>query len=126
MPYQYLKKLLFLFCCLFSLTLIAQPPGGGNWGGQRGGPKIKGTIKGKVVDASTGDPVEFATVVLLAPGGQKQIDGLVTEPDGSFKLTDVDAGKYWVRVSFIGYEELTIETVETTTCYVIHKTSTCI
>ncbi|MEL6142248.1 MAG: TonB-dependent receptor, partial [Bacteroidota bacterium] len=116
MKNTYTSSFLLFLCLVFSYSLLAQrPPGGGNWGGARGGgPKIKGTIKGKVFDEDEETPVEFATVVLLAPGGQKQINGLVTEPDGSFKLTDVPAGKYWLQISFIGYEELTIQDIETT------------
>lgn len=111
---SYPIKFLCLLCFIISFSLSAQRPPG-SYGGQRGGgPQIKGTIKGKVLDPSTGDPVEFATVVLLSPGGQKQIDGLVTEPDGGFKLTDVPTGKYWIKISFIGYQERTLEDIETT------------
>ncbi|NJO86667.1 MAG: outer membrane beta-barrel protein [Lewinella sp.] len=87
------------------------PPGGASRPGP--GPSINGYVKGAVIDDATGQPVEFATVVLLSSGGEKQLDGLVTEADGSFKLNNVKTGKYWLRISFIGYEELTLQSLET-------------
>ncbi|MEM9835110.1 MAG: TonB-dependent receptor [Bacteroidota bacterium] len=118
MPNNYLPRLLVFLCLLLTIPLTAQRPGGGgNWGGGRGGaPKIKGAIKGKVLDAQTQEPVEFATVLLVksTPSGDVQMDGIVTEADGSFKLNDVKTGKYTVKISFIGYEELVIADVETT------------
>lgn len=110
---------IFLSFCLFFFTttiLSAQPPSGSWGGGGRpgAGPVIKGTIKGSVFDATSQVPVEFATVVLLSADGQKQITGIVTEADGSFKLSDVNTGKYQIRISFIGYKDSEIAEVITT------------
>lgn len=106
----FLALLFFLF---LSSALVAQRPGGGFGGG---GPQIVGTVKGQVIDATTNEPVEFATVVLVkpTPAGEVQMDGIITEADGSFKLTDVKNGTYWLKISFIGYEELVVKDVETT------------
>lgn len=101
-------KFLVTLLVLCSTCLYAQYPGAG------GPPKIKGNIKGKVVDAISGDPVEYATIVLLSPDGSKQITGTVSEEGGSFKISDIPAGKYQMKVSFIGYEEVAVPGVETT------------
>ena len=101
-------KYLLLCLCLLTTALYAQRPGGG------GPPATKGTIKGVVTDARTGEPVEYATIVLLAADGQQQINGTLTEPDGSFRLTDVPVGTYQLKASFIGYTEQLVAEVETT------------
>ncbi|MBB4080031.1 outer membrane receptor protein involved in Fe transport [Lewinella aquimaris] len=101
-------KTLLLLLCLCTTSLLAQFPGAG------GPPAIKGTIKGTVTDAQTGDPVEYATIVLLAADGATQINGTLTEPDGSFKLTDIPVGEYQIKASFIGYTEQTVAEVKTT------------
>ncbi|MCP9236240.1 outer membrane beta-barrel family protein [Lewinella sp. JB7] len=101
-------KAALLFLCLCTTSLFAQYPGAG------GPPAIKGTIRGMVTDAETGDPVEYATIVLLAADGQTQINGTLTEPDGSFKLTDIPVGEYQIKASFIGYTEQTVAEVKTT------------
>ncbi len=105
-------RALFFPLALLALTssLFAQRPAG-SFGG---GPTIKGTIKGEVFDETTGDPVEFATIVLLSAAGDRQINGTITEMDGSFKITDVPSGKYQLKLSFIGYTEKVLEDVETT------------
>ena len=75
---------------------------------------IKGNIKGQVLDAATKQGVEFATVVLLSADGAKQIDGVITDTDGSFKLADVKTGSYRVQISFLGYEDLLLSDITTT------------
>ena len=102
------------FCCCLTTAVAQGPPGGGNWGGRDGAPKIKGFIKGTVQDPQTKQPVEFATIVLLNPDGSKQINGTVTEADGTWRLSDVNVGKYLIQISFIGYEQLDISDIETT------------
>ena len=99
---------LTLLLCLLSVNLFAQYPGAG------GPPAIKGTIKGTVTDQQTGEPVEYATIVLLAADGMNQINGTLTEPDGSFKLSDIPVGEYQLKATFIGYTEQTIAGVKTT------------
>jgi len=101
-------RLLTLLLCLLTGSLYAQYPGAG------GPPAIKGTIKGTVTDEQSGEPVEYATIVLLSGDGATQINGTLTEPDGSFRLTDIPVGSYQIKLSFIGYQEKTLEEVKTT------------
>jgi len=67
-----------------------------------------------VIDAAGGGAIEYATIVLLSADGAKQITGTVSEAGGAFKLPDIPAGKYQMKVSFIGYEEISVPGVETT------------
>ncbi|MBV6654047.1 MAG: TonB-dependent receptor [Mameliella sp.] len=106
--------LLLCLCCFLNAALAQRPPGAGNWGKGGGTPKIKGFIKGTVEDPQSNLPVEFATIVLLSPDGSKQIDGTVTDADGTWRLSDVNVGKYLIRISFIGYEQLDLKDIETT------------
>jgi len=108
-----MKFILPLFL-LLSISLSAQRPAGAGGFVKPAGPSIKGSIKGEVVDAKGGAAVEYATIVLLTADGSKQITGTVSEAGGAFKLSDVPAGKYQMKVSFIGYEEVSVPGVETT------------
>lgn len=94
----------FLLSCLY-----AQPPGRPG----AGAPLIKGTIKGILVDSLTQAPLEYASVVLTLPGG-KMLDGVVTEPDGSFKIREVNTSTYALQCTFLGYEPKTIQGLTTT------------
>ncbi|MCB0636176.1 MAG: TonB-dependent receptor [Lewinella sp.] len=102
-----------LIVLLLGLTMLqAQPPFPMARGQQ--GPTVNGRFTGTVIDTLTGQPVEFATVVLVKARNDKQIDGGLTETDGSFKIIEVNTGTYELRISFLGYEDKVITTIETT------------
>ena len=63
----------------------------------------KGTVKGRVVDARTGENVEYATVALLSPTDSTLKGGTVTDANGSFRI-EAPYGRYLLRITFIGYE----------------------
>ena len=104
-----LKNLLAFLTLLISLNANAQFGGFGN-----SGPKIKGKISGVVMDTSTNQVVGFATISLRKAGRTKIINGTLSEDNGSFSFTDVNPGKYDLEISFIGYKEKVIASVETT------------
>ena len=58
-------------------------------------------IKGKVTDKSTQEPIPFASVTLSSDG--KIITSTFTDMDGYYSLKTADAGRYDVKVSFVGY-----------------------
>ncbi|MBK7341943.1 MAG: carboxypeptidase regulatory-like domain-containing protein [Saprospiraceae bacterium] len=101
--------LIFIFATLVGSLLLAQQPG------RPGGasPLIKGTIKGILIDSLSKAPLEYASVVLTLPGG-KMLDGVVTEPDGSFRIRDVNTSTYALQCTFLGYEPKTIRELTTT------------
>ena len=63
----------------------------------------KGTVRGRVVDARTGENIEYATVALLSPKDSTLKGGTVTESNGSFRL-EAPYGRYLLRITFVGYE----------------------
>ena len=62
-------------------------------------------ISGKVVDRSTGNPIEYATAVLLESGDSTQVEGIATGVDGKFILRIEEPGTYILNVSFVGYKD---------------------
>ena len=99
-----MKKSLFIFSfSLFALGLFAQHRGG------HGGPKkatITGRIMGTIVDSISGQPVDFASIVLMNPEAEKkEIDGTVTDEKGNFKFPATPIGNYQLHLSFLGYED---------------------
>ncbi len=67
-------------------------------------------VVGKVIDAQTQEPVEFATVVIGDKNTEKPVTGATTSLDGRFdiptKLKD-----FYVEVSFIGYLKTRIDEI---------------
>lgn len=60
-----------------------------------------GSLKGKVLDEGTKEPIPFANVTLEENG--KVITGGTTNFDGEFTVKPVTPGKYTVKASYVGY-----------------------
>ena len=61
-----------------------------------------GTIKGKVLDSKTGEPITGA-VVTIAKTNYKTVSGL----DGSFVFKNLPDGDYTISITMISYESKT-------------------
>jgi len=62
-----------------------------------------GTVKGIVVDAPSGNPIEYANIVLLNVSDTSIVNGTITNPDGSFLIDKIRPGKYFLEIKFMGY-----------------------
>ncbi len=91
-----MKKLLLSFLLLSTITVIAQRPQGQ---GNRPDP-IK--ITGNVVDADTGQPLEYATLILQRAKNPERITGGITDAMGRFEV-ETFPGVYNIRVEYISY-----------------------
>lgn len=61
-------------------------------------------IKGKVVDETGGQPLEFATISLKRMRDSSLVAGTITGTTGEFRMKDLSPGGYQMEVAFIGYE----------------------
>ena len=68
----------------------------------------KGTITGKVIDATLSEPLPYVTIVVKNINGET-ITGSITDDNGEFKINDLPDGKMNVSVQFIGYKTQTKE-----------------
>jgi outer membrane receptor protein involved in Fe transport len=100
-----MKFLTSLILLLFSLTLFAQNnPNNNSHPNNSGSQNIpKGTISGTVVETKTGTPVEFANVIVFKAKDSTQVTGGLTNPKGKFYIENVPAGRYFLKVNFIGF-----------------------
>jgi hypothetical protein len=73
------------------------------------GQENSGVIKGKVVDASSNEPVPFASVVIW-----NTTIGAMTDFDGNFLFTGVKPGYVEIRASSVGYKPYISEAVMVT------------
>ncbi|MFY7707042.1 MAG: carboxypeptidase regulatory-like domain-containing protein [Flavobacteriales bacterium] len=68
-----------------------------------------GTLRGKVTDKDTKEPVPFANVVIFLNGNL--ITGGTTDFDGKYTIKPIDPGTYDVQFSMVGYASQTIKGV---------------
>jgi len=89
----------FLFLCLFiiiSLNVNAQ----GN-----------GKITGKIIDAQTKQPVDYATISIFKLGSASPFNGVISDIKGAFALKNIPEGEYSLRIDFVGYKRNTVDRV---------------
>src|ERR1700760_4928821 len=97
------KTLLLTIALLFACFAQAQFPGGGAPGGKI--PSIA-HLYGKVLDATTKEPVEFASVALLWFDKDSAVAGVLAKTNGDFSLDNLAFGAFRLRISFIGYKTI--------------------
>lgn len=136
-----IKTYLSILLLTISFGVIAQFPGGGGgggWGGPGGGnrggsengrakpangapktevnldgnvPKGNSKITGYIVNEALSSAVEYASVALYNSETKKPADGTMADEKGKFVMSKVAAGKYYLMISFIGYENKTLDSI---------------
>ena len=105
------KNILVLLFITISITSIAQNPqkrGGKNGKGQM--PAI-GQISGIVIDSSSNHAVEYATVALIKKRNNEIATGTITKRNGRFFIEKIAPGKYYLKISFLGYDDKIVNNI---------------
>jgi len=102
-------KLLLVTAFLMITTIVmAQNRPSGQKGnakhGQRNLPAI-GQIYGKIMDSISGHPLEYTTVALYRKRSDELETGTISHANGNFFLEKLKPGRYYLKVSFMGYED---------------------
>jgi hypothetical protein len=66
------------------------------------------TIRGTVIDKVSQTTLPGASIILV---NSDPLIGTTTDPDGNFKLTQIPVGTHTIRISFIGYKEVTLPNI---------------
>ena len=69
------------------------------------------TVRGTVIDATTGNPLLGATIVVVE---SNPIKGATTNENGEFEITGVTYGRWSFTASFVGYGSKTIQNIMVT------------
>ena len=102
------KIILLLFICLLSICAVAQNK---QFKMEEGAQAI-GKIKGVVVDNTTKQMVEFATIALYKLKDSTLVNGVVAGVKGDFQLLEIPYGRYFMKINFIGYKQLVLDSIK--------------
>ncbi|SMO59506.1 Outer membrane receptor proteins, mostly Fe transport [Saccharicrinis carchari] len=64
----------------------------------------KGVLKGHVYDSKTGQAVEYATIAVYKSRDNSLVTGEISDADGAFAIKGLEAGEFYVTISFLGYD----------------------
>lgn len=105
----------FLFLLLFVLLALtnafSQVPPRVGAAGMSNMPK-NGVIKGKIIDAESKSPMEYANVAIYSKRDSSLISGGIADTQGAFQITDLPFGAYYVEAKFIGFQKTTIKDIK--------------
>ncbi len=69
----------------------------------------QGKITGKISDATTKSPVDYASIGVYKQGGTAPVNGTTSDPKGNFTIKGLPFGEYKITVDFLGYQRSTTE-----------------
>ena len=72
---------------------------------------VSGKISGKLIDEQSGKPIEYGNIVLYRFRDSSMVTGTISNSQGNFVLDNVNVGRYFVKISFIGFETKVIDSV---------------
>ncbi len=100
----------FIICFLANLPFVSAQ-NNRKWQGKRGnGPPPKATLKGKVLDGDSGQPLDYATVTLFSRRDSSMITGGITNAKGLFMI-ETRPGRFFAKIEFLSFQTKVIENI---------------
>ena len=93
-------RLKYIFSLLFLISAISAQQFN-----QGQSPKA-GTLLGTVIDSTTNQPIQYASISLVSLRTNEIVTGGVTNDYGKFDISQIPAGRYDVSIEYIGYVRL--------------------
>jgi outer membrane receptor protein involved in Fe transport len=72
---------------------------------------IKGSVKGVIIDSLDKSPLQFANITLHRIKDSSFVTGTSSGVTGEFIISNLQDGKYFIKISFIGYKNLTVSNI---------------
>ncbi|MEA3504394.1 MAG: TonB-dependent receptor, partial [Bacteroidota bacterium] len=68
-----------------------------------------GSLKGKIVDKDTKEPIPFANIIIEYGGAQQ--GGATSDFDGNYSIKPINPGSYSVKTTYVGYRAVQVNDV---------------
>ena len=72
---------------------------------------ISAQITGVIIESDENIPLEYASVALYKTDNNFLITGVITNSKGVFSIPNIKPGNYYLKVSFIGYQERKVQEI---------------
>ena len=95
----YNSKVIPIGLLMFLFSTIAY----GQWSGTRGKMPAIGVVNGSVMDSTSGQPLEYASISLVNMRSDEVVTGALSDKTGRFNIREVPLGRYRAVVEFIGF-----------------------
>ncbi|MDH5603723.1 MAG: outer membrane beta-barrel protein, partial [Cyclobacteriaceae bacterium] len=66
------------------------------------------SLTGRLIDNTDEQPIEYASIALYQSNDSTLVNGTVTSVEGTFELSGLKPGSYYVTAQFMGYDSQTI------------------
>lgn len=86
-----MNRLTFLIFFLFTTVVFAQT----------------GTVSARIVDAESKEVLPYTEVSLFSSDNKNRNFGVISDENGKFLLKNIPFGEYTLKISFVGYEDVT-------------------
>jgi outer membrane receptor protein involved in Fe transport len=70
-----------------------------------------GKLSGEIFDKITSKPIEYSNVVIYNSKDSSLINGTITNPSGEFSFDKLPFGRMYVKISYIGYKTIIIDSI---------------
>lgn len=113
---RYTSLALLALVILITNSVYSQTPGGrpaqGYRPGGNGPAQGYGVISGALQDELTKEHVEYGSIALYRVRDSSLITGVITDGKGKFIFNNVAQGKFYIKASFIGYEDKLVSGIQ--------------
>ncbi|MGK7395987.1 MAG: TonB-dependent receptor domain-containing protein [Candidatus Cyclobacteriaceae bacterium M3_2C_046] len=70
------------------------------------------SVSGRLIDQSDKQPLEYSSIALYTSADSLLLTGTVSNTDGNFSIDNIDAGRYYLAIQFVGYQTKYISNLE--------------
>jgi len=105
-----MKNRVFIMLVIITLKIISSPVLASNNGAVY--EMNVGSIVGKIVDETSGTPIEYASIVLYKSEDSSLVTGTTSDLEGNFKIEKIENGIYFLKITFIGFKDMYLNDLE--------------
>ncbi len=71
----------------------------------------RGSVSGHIIDSMTKESLQYASVAIYKSSDSSLVAGVITNETGTFEITNLAPGRYYLQARFLGYMTLVTETI---------------